>query len=116
MLAAYFRNTNSDHLDAIQVVRSAAAQSHFTFGDCVPLRADLSQSQSGNSSLSPQAYRVATRPPKWPYRRFYRSPLFVPLDTTVGAPLWARGSLLQKVAGRIGGLRLPQSSRGQSSY
>src|SRR5271157_1476293 len=53
MLAAYFRNTNSDHLDAIQVVRSAAAQSHFTFGDCVPLRADLSQSQSGNSSLSP---------------------------------------------------------------
>src|SRR5208337_4350430 len=41
MPAAYFRNTIGDHLDTIQVVRSAAAQSHFTFGDCVPLRADL---------------------------------------------------------------------------
>jgi len=36
MLAAYFRNTIGDHLDTIQVVRSVAAQSHFTFGDCVP--------------------------------------------------------------------------------
>ena len=41
MPAAYFRNTIGDHLDTIQVVRSAAAQSHFTFGDYVPLRADL---------------------------------------------------------------------------
>jgi hypothetical protein len=41
MPAAYFRNTIGDHLDTIQVVRSAAAQSHCTFGDCVPLRADL---------------------------------------------------------------------------
>ena len=32
--------------------------------------------------------RVASksRPPNWPYRRFYRSPLSVPLDTSVGAP------------------------------
>jgi hypothetical protein len=41
MLAAYFRSTIGDHLDTIQLVRSAAAQAHFTFGDCVPLRADL---------------------------------------------------------------------------
>ncbi len=41
MPAAYFRNTIGDHLDTIQLVRSAAAQAHFTFGDCVPLRADL---------------------------------------------------------------------------
>ena len=29
---------------------------------------------------------------------------------------WARGRLLRKVAGQIGGVRFPQSSRGQSSY
>jgi len=27
-----------------------------------------------------------TRPPNWPYRRFYRSPLSVPLGTSLGAP------------------------------
>ena len=26
------------------------------------------------------------RPPNWPYRRFYRSPLSVPLGTSLGAP------------------------------
>src|SRR3974377_1441445 len=111
MPAAYFRSKNGDPLDTTQRAESAAARAHFTFGDCIPLRADLCQSQSGNSSLSPQAYRVGTRPPKWPYRRFYRSPLSVPLDTAVGAPLWARGRLLRKVAGQIGGLILSFTGR-----
>src|SRR5262249_51260693 len=34
-----------------------------------------------------------TRPPNWPYRRFYRSPLSVPLGTSVGAPRRARRKL-----------------------
>src|SRR6516225_1705258 len=33
------------------------------------------------------------RPPNWPYRRFYRSPLSVPLDTSLGAPRRALGQL-----------------------
>jgi|SRR5208337_3155966 len=41
MPAAYFRSTIADHLDTTQRAESAAAQAHFTFGDCVPLRADL---------------------------------------------------------------------------
>ena len=41
MLAAYFRSTIGDPLDTSQRAESAAAQAHFTFGDCVPLRADL---------------------------------------------------------------------------
>jgi len=61
--------------------------------------------------------RVAskTRPPNWPYRRFYRSPLSMPLDTAVGDPSRVAKVLLQKVAGQIGGLRLPRSSRERSS-
>src|SRR5208337_4750274 len=38
MPAAYFGNKNCDHLDTTQRAESAAAQAHFTFGDCVPLR------------------------------------------------------------------------------
>jgi hypothetical protein len=57
-----------------------------------------------------------TRPPNWPYRRFYRSPLSVPLDTSLDAPFRARRQVLRKVAGQIGGLRLPRSSRGQCSF
>ena len=36
-----------------------------------------------------------TRPPNWPYRRFYRSPLSVPLDTAGGAP-YGREGLIAK--------------------
>ena len=39
-----------------------------------------------------------TRPPNWPYRGFYRSPLSMPLETSVGAP--SRGA---KVCGAGGG-------------
>ncbi len=62
--------------------------------------------------------RVAskTRPPNWPYRRFYRSPLSMPLDTSVGDPLRVAKVSLRKVAGQIGGLRLPRSNRGLSSF
>src|SRR5271157_2720911 len=41
MPAAYFRSMIADPLDTTQRAESAAAQAHFTFGDCVPLRADL---------------------------------------------------------------------------
>jgi len=105
MQAADFGNRDGDPLDSTQRAGSAAGSGSFVLGDRVALRADLGQSQSGNSSLSPQAYRVRTRSPNWPYRRLGRSPLSVPLDTSVSAPLWARVSLLQKVAGQIGGLR-----------
>jgi len=36
-----------------------------------------------------------TRPPNWPYRRFYRSPLSMPLDTAGGAP-YGREGLIAK--------------------
>src|SRR6516165_9636359 len=49
-----------------------------------------------------------TRPPTWPYRRLDRSPLSMPLGTSVGAPSRAQRSVLQKVAGQIGGLRRSQ--------
>ena len=41
MPAAYFRSKNGDPLDTTQRAESAAARAHFTFGDCIPLRADL---------------------------------------------------------------------------
>jgi hypothetical protein len=58
--------------------------------------------------------RVAskTRPPNWPYRRFYRSPLPVPLDTSVGAPERARRSLAK--GGRTD--RWPRTTAIQSRY
>jgi hypothetical protein len=58
----------------------------FSLRDRGALRSDPGQSQSGNSTLSPGACRAEARPPNWPYRRFDRSPLSVPLDTAVGAP------------------------------
>ena len=91
--AVTFDSTIGDHLDRIQLACSPAIECLFTVGDRVSLRADLGQNQSGSSSLSPRACRVEPRPPNWPYRRFYRSPLPLPLDTSVGAPLWARWSL-----------------------
>ena len=41
MPAAYFRSKNGDPLDTTQRAVSAAARAYFTFGDCIPLRADL---------------------------------------------------------------------------
>jgi len=41
MPAAYFHSKNGDPLDTTQRAESAAARAHFTFGDCIPLRADL---------------------------------------------------------------------------
>jgi len=58
MRAVTFDSTNRDHLASIQRAWFPAVQRLVTFGDRVPLRADLGQSQSGNSSLSPQTYRV----------------------------------------------------------
>src|SRR5215831_7799580 len=58
MQAASFDNTSADHLDTIQRARSAVAQERFTLEERVALRADLGQSQSGSSSLSPRAYRA----------------------------------------------------------
>ena len=89
MPVATFRNKSADPLDRVQGAWSAAGQGLFTLRDRGALRADLGQSQSGNSSLSPQACRLERRPPNWPYRRLDRSPLSMPLDTSVSAPLWA---------------------------
>src|SRR5262249_3473836 len=88
--AASFDSENADPLNRIQWAWSAASQGLFTLRDRASLTADLGQSQSGNSSLSPQACRVETRQPNWPYGRLDRSPLPMPLETTVGAPLRAR--------------------------
>jgi hypothetical protein len=60
MQAASFGSTNADPLDSVQRAWSAAHSGSTPSGDRVPLRADPGQSQSGNSSLSPQAYRVET--------------------------------------------------------
>jgi hypothetical protein len=77
---------------------------------------DLGQNQSGNSTLSPQAYRLRARSPNWPYRRFYRSPLSVPLDTSVGAPLWALRSRCERWQDRSVASRVMRSSFGWFSF
>jgi hypothetical protein len=69
----------------------------FTLGDRSLLRSDPGQSQSGNSTLSPRAYRATARPPNWLYRRFDRSPLSMPLGTAVGAP--SRGASVSTSGG-----------------
>jgi hypothetical protein len=91
MPAACVDTKSSDPLDTIPGPDLLPVNLLVALRDCTALRADLGQSQSGNSTLSPQACRVETRPPNWPYRRFDRLPLSVPLDTTHGAPWWARG-------------------------
>ena len=62
---ASFRNESADPLDRVQRAWSAAGQGLFTLRDRGALRADLGQSQSGNSSLSPQAYRVENTTADW---------------------------------------------------
>ena len=91
MPAASFRSQSADSLDTVQRAWPAAGQGLFTSRDRGSLRTDPRQSRSGNSSLSPRACRVEPRPPNWPYGRLDRSPLPMPLETTVGAPLRARG-------------------------
>jgi hypothetical protein len=94
MLAALFRERDRrPWLDGIQ--RSDHAST-----DCVErvpgfraLRADLGQSQSGSSGLSPRAYRARARSPNWSYERLGRSPLSVPLETSLGAPFRARSQI-----------------------
>ena len=49
------------------------------------------------------------RPPNWLYRRFDRSPLSVPLDTSLDAPRKGAKAGFEKVAGQIGVLRYSQS-------
>ena len=90
MPAASFRSQSADSLDTVQRAWPAAGQGLFTSRDRGSLRTDPRQSRSGNSSLSPRACRVEPRPPNWPYGRLDRSPLPMPLETTVGAPLRAR--------------------------
>jgi len=90
MPAASSDSEDADPLDSDQRVWPAAGQELFALEDRLALRADLGQSRSGNSSLSPQACRGVPRPPNWPYRRLDRSPLPVPLETTLGAPGRAR--------------------------
>jgi hypothetical protein len=58
MQAVIFDSANSDHVDSIQRPWFPAVMFLCTFGDRIRLRVDLGQSQSGNSSLSPEAYRV----------------------------------------------------------
>jgi hypothetical protein len=58
MQAVTFDSANGDHLDSIKRPWFPAIKYLFTLGDRIRHRVDLGQSQSGNSSLSPQAYRV----------------------------------------------------------
>ena len=115
MRAVSFDSTNGDHLDSIQRAWFPAVQRLFTFGDRVPLRADLGQSQSGNSSLSPRASRAQSTSAELAVWEILPS-------TSVRAPrnyAWrspqGREDNLRKVAGQIGGLRGSQSRRRQSS-
>ena len=115
MQAVTFDSTIGGHLDTIQATRLPAVQHLFTFGDRVALRVDLGQSQSGNSSLSSQTYRVENTTVEVALSEI------LPI-TSVRAPRYCGGRslmgakvFLSKVAGQIGGLRLPRSSRGHSS-
>ena len=96
MLAASLDNAISDHMDTIH------------WSDLLSTNTCLS---SGIARLSgpiwDRANRVTqvchlerivpkTRSPNWPYGRLDRSPLPVPLETTVGAPLRARRFVCQR--------------------
>ena len=76
-----------------------------TLEDRVALRADLGQSQSGNSSLSPRAYRAENTTAELAVSEILpitsvRAPRYF-----AGRSLEGREGNLQKVAGQIGGLR-----------
>ena len=58
MLAASLDNAIADHMDTIRWPDQLSTRDLLIFGDRASLRADLGQSQSGNSSLSPRAYRA----------------------------------------------------------
>jgi hypothetical protein len=116
MRAVTFDSMISDHLDSIQRAWFPAVERLFTFGDRVPLRVDLGQSQSGNSSLSPQACRVENTTAELAVSEILpitsvRAPRYFGRRSVMGAKVF-----LSKVAGQIGGLRLPRSNCGQSSF
>jgi hypothetical protein len=58
MQAVTLDSANGDRLDSIQRPWFSAVKRLLSFGDRIRLRVDPGQSQSGNSSLSPEAYRV----------------------------------------------------------
>ena len=115
MPLASLRSRSIDPLDASIEPCPLPTDRRFSLRDRGALRSDPGQSQSGNSTLSPRACRAEARPPNRPYRRFDRSPLSMPLDTSVGAPSRGAKVLMLEVAGQIGGLRLLRSRSGLCS-
>ena len=112
MPAASFRSQIADPLDIVQRAWSAAGQGLFTPRDRVSLRADLRQSQSGNSSLSPGACRARSTTAElavWEIGPITSA--HAPRDYG-GRSLEGAKVLMPKVAGQIGGLRCLRSRCG----
>ena len=83
--------------------------------DRASLRADLGQSRSGNSSLSPGAYRAQSTIAELAVWEIGPSTSVRAPRNYAGRSPQGREDNLRKVAGQIGGLRGPRSARGQPS-
>ncbi len=74
---------------------TCALSAAFLLSSCGSLRADLGQSESGNSSLLPGTYRAGARSPNWPYRRFDRHRCPCPSKLRVALQYGREGSITE---------------------
>src|SRR3954447_15075311 len=115
MLAASLDNAIADHMDPVHWPDPSSTNTHSSSGDRASLRADLGQSRSGNSSLSPRAYRARSTIAELAVWEIGPSTSVRAPRNYAGRSPQGREDNLRKVAGQIGGLRGSRSRRGQSS-
>ncbi len=99
-----FANAISDHLDTIHGLSRRPLTVSDSIGDSALWRADLGQSQSGNSSLSPRAYRAQNRDRRIGHIGDFTDHLCPCPSILLWALLEGRKGNSRKVAGQIGGL------------
>ena len=116
MRAVTFDSVFGDHLDTVQWPDYPPSNTSSLRGIAFVSGSIWDRANRVTQACHLKRAASKTRPPNWPYRRFYRSPLSMPLDTSVGDPSRVAKVSVRKVAGQIGGLRLPRSNRGQSSF
>jgi hypothetical protein len=87
-----FGSMISDHLDTIQGPGYLLSNTASLSGIAFVSRPIWDRVNRVTQACHLKRIALNSRPPNWPYRRFYRSPLSMPLDTSVGARSCARRS------------------------